>query len=125
MSVVLYKDGESKLFEPDQFRRFLKAGWSLKKENDDALRNEETEESNESEKETTEAETGGEESPEEDVLKVSVDEDLSGLNDIKVTADINLDSLSNKEIRGIAKEACIDNWNTARIDSLKKALRDA
>lgn len=210
MSVVLYKDGKSKVFNHNDFRRFLSAGWSLEsperkqekleaeeakeskrlesvelfmlvisssmafvadnltttdelkealeslkelsvdpdvflnetedtektltemidnlglaiteieKEEADALL--EKEKNSTPEEETTEAETGGEENPEKDVLKISVDEDLSGLGDIKVTAAINLDNLSNKEVRDLAKSNSIDGHDTARIDTLKEAL---
>ena len=88
MSVIVYKDGEQELIEPEQLEQSLAVGWSLTPDAEPRVYLDDT---------ATEPE-----------LESSPDPDATGT--------------TNEEIRLLAQQAGLDNWQTAKIKTLKAAL---
>lgn len=110
MSSVFYRKGiahtingfdcDILVIEANLFNGKLPKGWFFSPEEAHGLQKE-TNEENEKENETKE---NGEEDTEENVL-------------------LNLDTMSNRQIRELAKEKSLDNWDDARISTLKRKLK--
>jgi len=94
MSVIVYGPGGTKLIDPYDLHAYLNNGWNLSPPTSQSM------------EEVT------------DETTIEVNEEPN-----KLIKSLNLDALSDDEIRVMAKDLKIPNWYNKRIDRLKGEIR--